>query len=132
MSFVLVGLDHWVAKGEFWGDDMTVHRQGCREATKGWYGVEWVSPCETIEHAAWEAFGDFIDPDLEESNEQDMSLKDAIGHLTMCDCTVEGSNFCNVSKCKHCGKQIYDLENAVWTEWWSEDDCGCTRRKEAV
>jgi len=127
LSFVLVGLNHWVAKGETWGDHMTVHRAGCREAREGWYGVEWVAPCETIEDAALNAFGDFIDTDLEEDDCDYMTLQSGINHLTMCDCTKEGANFCDQSKCKNCGKTIYDLDNAVWTEWWSDDDCGCTR-----
>ena len=33
--------------------------------------------------------------------------------------------------CKHCGTKVYDLENAIWVEWWDDEECGCHREVEA-
>ena len=122
MKYTLVGLSHWVAKGREWGDDFALHRRGCREAREGWYGVDYVMDVESIQEAVYTCFGDFI-------NEYDdgMTEEEAEHYLVKCDCTVEDANFCNVSKCKHCGVQVYDLENATWVEWWADNECGCHR-----
>ena len=128
MKYSLVALKHWVNNGRGeWGEDWALHRQGCREAPANgrWYGVDFVIQCDSVEDAVYTCFGDFIGED-----EEDMSLEEASLYLKKCPCTKEGALFCDQSKCKNCGTTIYDLENAVYVEWWSEDDCGCTRGKE--
>lgn len=122
MKYTVVEINHWHAKGDEWGDHYALHRQGCREAKKGFYNVEYTVDVDTVEEAIIFCFGDFIS-----DYEDGMTVEEAGGYLKRCACTEEGANFCNVSKCKHCDKEIYDLENAVWTEWYSDDDCGCNR-----
>tara|TARA_S200002703_G_scaffold146888_1_gene142309 strand:+ start:5091 stop:5459 length:369 start_codon:yes stop_codon:yes gene_type:complete len=122
MKYTVVGISHWHAKGEEWGDHYALHRQGCPEAKKNFYNVEYTVDVDTIEEAVIFCFGDFIN-----DYEDGMTVEEAGRYLKRCACTEEGANFCNVSKCKHCDKQIYDLENAIWTEWYSDDDCGCNR-----
>ena len=32
-----------------------------------------------------------------------------------------------ISVCKKCGDSVVNLEDAIWIEWRSDDDCGCER-----
>jgi hypothetical protein len=120
MKYTVVGLSHWHAKGKEWGDHYALHRRGCREASEMFYNVDYTVDVDTVEEAVIFCFGDFIG-----EHEEDMTAEEAGRYLKRCDCTIEGENFCNVSKCKNCGKQVYDLENAIHIEWYSDDDCGC-------
>ena len=122
MNYTVVSLNHYHAKNEEWGDQFALHRKGCPETSKTFYNVEYTHDVNSIEDAVLFCFGDFIG-----EHKEDMSVEDASLYLKKCSCTDKDANYCNVSKCKHCSKQIYDLENAVWTEWYSDDDCGCER-----
>jgi hypothetical protein len=126
MKYTVVGLSHWHAKGKEWGDHYALHRRGCREASEMFYNVDYTVDVDTVEEAVIFCFGDFIG-----EHEEDMTAEEAGRYLKRCDCTIEGENFCNVSKCKNCGKQVYDLENAIHIEWYSDDDCGCFNEVDA-
>jgi hypothetical protein len=126
MKYTVVGLSHWHAKGKEWGDHYALHRRGCREASEMFYNVDYTVDVDTVEEAVIFCFGDFIG-----EHEEDMTAEEAGRYLKRCNCTIEGENFCNVSKCKNCGKQVYDLENAIHIEWYSDDDCGCFNEVDA-
>jgi len=33
-------------------------------------------------------------------------------------------------ECKHCRSVVWNLEDRIDIEWWSDDDCGCERHNE--
>jgi hypothetical protein len=36
-------------------------------------------------------------------------------------------HYAYVYRCKHCKAQVRDLPDAIYVEWWADDDCGCER-----